>query len=58
MTHDEFQSLLMRPESTSLDWKAGFPPQLVVHAKGVEWEKGKAALLKDLTSLANSEGGG
>lgn len=57
MTEDEISNLLVEGESTYLDWKRDFPPELLKGKSDLSWDKGRGKLLKSLVSLANSHGG-
>ena len=57
MREDDFEDLLKESESNFLDWKQDFPEGLIrAETAKARKEEGKAALLKDLVSLANTQG--
>ena len=56
MTREDLETLLAEGESTYLDWKRDFPPQLLSGRKQPDWDIGRAKLLKGLIALANSHG--
>jgi len=56
MKEEEMRLLLEKGECEYLDWKENFPPGLIKRSKNSIWDSGRAELLKDLVSLANSPG--
>jgi hypothetical protein len=54
MKEEEMMLLLEKGESEYLDWKENFPPGLIKGSKNSIWDSGRAELLKDIVSLANS----
>lgn len=56
MNYEELARLLETSECESLEWKSDFPKSLLRGRESPNWDKGRAELLKDLISLANSPG--
>lgn len=56
MTEEDLKNLMAEGESTYLDWKRDFPPELTAGKGQANWDKGRGRLLKSLGALANSRG--
>jgi hypothetical protein len=56
VTKEELSKLLDYSEANWLDWKASFPSGLLKGKTGLDWDKGRGTLLKDLIAIANGEG--
>lgn len=56
MNLDKIRALLNEGESQDLEWKKNWPPGLLKGRRDKRWDHGRAELLKDLVSLANSFG--
>jgi hypothetical protein len=56
MHKEQFQELLVKDESTYLDWKKDFPIGLLHGKKHNDWDMGRGKVLKSIIALANSHG--